>query len=105
VDVYIKYASKPKTCETCNFADCHSIFPFCDVDRNPLFPEHFKDGGNENCPLIPIKEGHGNLIDADVLIAQLKEMGCFKTMTFDDAISIVKEQPILVDKEEPWEDG
>ena len=64
--VYIKGMEIPKSCYVCPF--CDYVSARCDaVQGNPYTQESRYEKRDDFCPLVPVPEPHGRLIDADAL--------------------------------------
>lgn len=63
--IYIPNMEMPKTCQICRTAKFDRIVGCEEWDRLSIAQRMYIR--SETCPLIPIPEGHGRLIDADKL--------------------------------------
>jgi len=62
--VYIKGMKMPKNCEQCPCSDLYG----CAVLSQIMATKEMKSGRPDWCPLVEIKEPHGDLIDSDKLL-------------------------------------
>lgn len=64
-DIVIRGMEMPKTCQICRTAKFDRIVGCEEWDRLSIAQRMYMR--SETCPLIPLPEGHGRLIDADKL--------------------------------------
>lgn len=65
-DILIRGMEMPKTCQICRTAKFDRIVGCEEWDRLSIAQRMYMR--SETCPLIPLPEGHGRLIDADALM-------------------------------------
>lgn len=65
-DILIRGMEMPKTCQICRTAKFDRIVGCEEWDRLSIAQRMYMR--SETCPLVPLPEGHGRLIDADALI-------------------------------------
>lgn len=65
-DILIRGMETPKSCVECLFDDDENTFCRALSEYVPAFGEP-----PAKCPLLPLPEGHGRLIDADVMVEGL----------------------------------
>lgn len=114
-DIVIRNIQKPTDCGSCDFLGRNSYGTFfclaimC-VCKNRKQRSIFKDidelrheaGIRANCPLVPLPEKHGRLIDADALIADC----VFPSKQFEDAFrELLGDAPTIVPAEGGTEDA
>lgn len=79
-DILIRGMEMPNSCEKCPFNDYEQGFCFAAWKYNESgWPDFSLNVGcqetrNHRCPLIPLPEGHGRLIDADALLLDACEV-------------------------------
>ena len=94
--VYIPKMEMPKSCKCCRFEYDDMYCLVC--ERPTMFNKR-----RDDCPLIAVKEPHGRLIDADVVLSNI---GAFadhpnETLVNDLAIAfdIVLDAPTVIERE------
>ena len=70
-DLVIQGMEMPKNCAEC---PCLSEWDDCGINHEWKFADEFDNtkGRLPSCPLIPLPEGHGRLIDGDKLAGEMK---------------------------------
>lgn len=99
-DILIKGMEMPTSCEDCSIKswDCEGyVCPFSGIDTLNI-------GRQRDCPLAPVPE-HGRLIDADVLMEDVRQFIKENMLSRDDArelLEIIDDAPTIIpaDKEE-----
>lgn len=68
--LYVKSCDMPLSCKTCSLEDfAEDGGSYCKINDGWTPP----NGKRADCPLIPLPQKHGRLIDADFLLGRLKE--------------------------------
>jgi hypothetical protein len=78
-DILIRGMAMPENCIHCRFA----VDGWCYAYGKPNIPALEKAEVSSFCPLVPIPEGHGRLIDADALLERLIKTSRYFDLKFD----------------------
>lgn len=79
-DILIRSMEMPKSCDMCWALDDYGDYPRCRItneQRGYTFP--VREKRMSDCPLVPLPNGHGRLIDADELMNRAR--GCLDELT------------------------
>ena len=114
-DIIIKGMGMPKTCQECPLNV--SIYTYdggdetCALNAWDGYSEQPKTTRHPDCPLVPLPEGHGRLIDADRLFEVMgqdadrwivDEVSMIET---DDVLDAIQNAPTIVPAEGGNADG
>lgn len=112
MSVIVKGMEMPTSCASCRMAVCFADTgkAKCYATLSYIDPERGKR--SYDCPLRPLPEKHGRLIDADILENGLRYMakyqhgerqqgilGCCETIRLASAIIPAEEEPTIVEAE------
>lgn len=77
-DILIRGMEMPKSCDVCPFVGTNDDlmsddyrYLYCGFPYMGQFVTDYEATRHADCPLVPLPEGHGRLIDADSLIGRL----------------------------------
>ena len=97
MSVIVKGMKMPKYCKECSNHYWFAGRIWC------YYLDDSIDGGENtdvshphNCPIIPLPEKHGRLIDGDYLYDRLKALG----LKDENVFRIIKEEPTVIESEE-----
>lgn len=71
--IYIKNMKMPKTCAKCPFFEPYSIA--CSITHYFLDRDDYRFERDKDCPLVEISNPHGDLIDRDILLNKVDDIG------------------------------
>lgn len=97
-DILIRGMEIPQWCSACA---CNSMH-YCQVLKRDVSEFLMTNKFPENCPLVPLPEKHGRLIDADALIKRIDE-ACIDDSWWIE--SRIDEMQTIVPAEGGGEDG
>ena len=100
--VYIKDMEMPKNCRACrlkmNCDDCEGFECVCLPLHTQIgyLGDLLTDKRRDDCPLVPVLEPHGRLIDADALFNNLERTGWYDNADRDIAEDLVLDAPTVI---------
>lgn len=101
-DVIIRGMEMPATCWNCKlkvgFSACGLVTDH--KDGGFFYRVHEGNSRPDWCPILPLPEGHGRLIDADALLEKLMKTSRYFGLKFD-----IDDAPTIVPAEGGGEDG
>lgn len=95
MEVYVKGMKMPKNCSSCPLSVLSENRLFCERTSNAVV----KTKIDRDCPLVPVPEPHGRLIDADALkvsLAYAKETAKWSVPLLRTVLMIVDKIPTII---------
>ena len=67
--IYVKGVEMPTSCVLCRMSEYHVASPYCKITEAKILRNRDR---NNDCPLVPVPEPHGRLIDETYLNMQIQ---------------------------------
>ncbi|MBR4873655.1 MAG: hypothetical protein IKV00_07450 [Clostridia bacterium] len=113
-DILIRGMEMPLRCINCPFEMFIHGENRCRANRGKPIEFEIGNDRGKNCPIVPLPEGHGRLIDADIVIQTLKRSidlpynkrtNVSWSDAFDSFVDRLEEQDVVLEAEGGGEDG
>ena len=122
-DILIRGMEMPKSCDVCPFVGTNDDlmsddyrYLYCGFQYMGQFVTDYEATRRADCPLVPLPEGRGRLIDADALFEKMYRLsdneGAHKDSRVDDALILrdsacylIEDAPTIVPAEGGTEDA
>ena len=96
MSVLIKNMKMPKNCDECNIRDIH----LCKLWMRMTISQRI-EGKHLDCPLVEVKEPHGDLVDKDKLMQEVidSDLDHLQRDDWKEVIQIVSDADVIIKAE------
>ena len=96
MSVLIKNMEMPKNCDECNIRDIH----LCKLWMGMTISQRI-EGKHPDCPLVEVKEPHGDLVDKDKLMQEFmdSDLDHLQRDDWKEVIQIVSDADVVIEAE------
>lgn len=95
--ILIRNMKMPETCDDCPLLDWDLSYIKCGVVNRKfdINEEHFRESRAYDCPLVEVKEPHGELIDRDEVVELFKKYQS-ELFDYEDILEILQSAKAVV---------